>query len=100
MLYEVITVVLANGAPVAMPWIDSTSAVLEGYLHGQAGAGALIDIIFGDVCPSGKLAETFPNRLEDNPSHNFFPGYQTSVEYRESIYVGYRYYDKANKDVV
>ncbi|MBN2878827.1 MAG: glycoside hydrolase family 3 C-terminal domain-containing protein [Clostridia bacterium] len=95
-----IIVVLANGAPVAMPWIESTVAVLEGYLHGQAGAGAIIDILFGDVCPSGKLAETFPIKLEDNSSYNYFPGYQTSVEYRESIYVGYRYYDTAKKDVL
>ena len=95
-----VIIVLANGSPITMPWIDNTKAVLEGYLHGQAGAGAIVDILFGDVCPSGKLAETFPHKLEDNPSYKFFPGYERTVEYRESIYVGYRYYDKAQKDVL
>ncbi len=95
-----IVVVLSNGAPVVMPWISSAKAVLEGYLHGQAGAGAIVNVLYGDICPSGKLAETFPAKLEDNPSYNYFPGYQQTVEYRESIYVGYRYYDKAQKEVL
>ena len=93
-------VVLSNGAPIVMPWLGKVKAVIEGYLYGQAGAGAIIDIIFGDICPSGKLAETFPLALQDNPSYNYFPGYTRSVEYRESIYVGYRYYDKAKKNVL
>ena len=93
-------IVLSNGAPVAMPWIQNVKALLEGYLHGQAGAGAIVNILYGDICPSGKLAETFPLKLEDNPSYNYFPGYEKTVEYRESIYVGYRYYDKAQKKVL
>jgi beta-glucosidase len=95
-----VVVVLSNGAPVEMPWEPRVNAILEGYLGGQAGDGALADILFGKVSPSGKLAETFPLRLEDSPSNNHFPGGPRTVEYRESIYVGYRYYDKANKEVL
>lgn len=95
-----VVVVLANGSPVAMPWINGVSAVLEGYLPGQAGGGAICDILFGKVNPSGKLAETFPLRLEDNPSFLDFPGFRDRVEYREGIYVGYRYYDKKAQDVL
>ena len=90
-----VMVVLSNGSPVEMPWIDRVKAVLEGYLGGQAGAGAVADILYGVINPSGKLAETFPARLEDNPSYQYFPGGPKTVEYRESIYVGYRYYDTA-----
>ena len=95
-----IVVVLSNGSPVEMPWIDNVSAVLEGYLGGQAGAGAVADILCGRVNPSGKLAETFPLRLEDNPSYHDFPGGPATVEYRESLYVGYRYYDTVDQDVL
>lgn len=95
-----IIIVVANGSPICMPCLYKVSAAIEGYLHGQAGAGAMVDILFGDVCPSGKLAETFPHRLEDTPSYKYFPGHQRTVEYRESIYVGYRYYDKSKKDVL
>jgi beta-glucosidase len=90
-----VVVVLSNGSPVEMPWIDRVQAVLEGYLGGQAGAGAIADILYGVVNPSGKLAETFPVKLEDNPSYQYFPGGPKTVEYRESVYVGYRYYDSA-----
>ncbi|MDD2534923.1 MAG: glycoside hydrolase family 3 C-terminal domain-containing protein, partial [Eubacteriales bacterium] len=95
-----VVVVLANGSPVAMPWINAVSAVLEGYLPGQAGGGAITDVLFGKVNPSGKLAETFPLRLEDNPSFLDFPGFNDRVEYREGLHVGYRYYDKRNVDVL
>lgn len=95
-----VVVVLSNGAPVEMPWEPRVGAILEGYLGGQAGAGALADILFGRVSPSGKLAETFPRKIEDTPSFHYFPGGPRTVEYRESIYVGYRYYDKADKDVL
>ncbi|MED4953578.1 fibronectin type III-like domain-contianing protein, partial [Paenibacillus macerans] len=74
-------------------WIGKAKAGLEGYLGGQAAGGAVADILFGDANPSGKLAETFPVRLEDNPSFLFFPGEGDRVEYREGIFVGYRYYD-------
>jgi beta-glucosidase len=95
-----VVLILNNGSPVEMPWIDQIPAVLEGYLGGQAGAGALADILFGITNPSGKLAETFPIKLEDNPSYPYFPGGPKIVEYRESLYVGYRYYDTVNKDVL
>ncbi|MFA0814414.1 MAG: glycoside hydrolase family 3 C-terminal domain-containing protein [Anaerofustis sp.] len=93
-------VLLSNGAPVSMPWVDRVPAVLEGYLCGQAGAGAMADILFGAVNPSGKLAETFPLALEDTPCFNYFPGGPKTVEYRESLFVGYRYYQSAHKDVL
>jgi len=86
-------VVLSNGSPVEMPWLDKVKGVLECYLGGQAGGGAVADILFGIKNPSGKLAETFPVRLNDNPSFLNFPGDNKKVEYREGIFVGYRYYD-------
>jgi beta-glucosidase len=95
-----VVVVLANGSPVAMPWIYQVAAVLEGYLPGQAGGGAIVDVLFGKANPSGKLAETFPMRIEDNPSFLDFPGFNDRVEYREGIFVGYRYYDKKAVDVL
>lgn len=89
-----LVVVLSNGAPIEMPWLDSAKAVLEAYLGGQALGGAIADLLFGDANPSGKLAETFPVQLSDNPSYLSFPGEGDKVEYREGIFVGYRYYDK------
>ncbi|PUU92284.1 MAG: beta-glucosidase [Halanaerobium sp.] len=86
-------VVLSNGSTITMPWLNNVKGVLEGYLTGQAGGGAAADILFGHVNPSGKLAETFPQKLSDNPSYLFFPGEKDKVEYREGIFVGYRYYD-------
>jgi len=95
-----IVVVLSNGSPVEMPWVDAVQSILEGYLGGQAGAGAIADILYGRVNPSGKLAETFPLRLEDTSCYANFPGGPVTVEYRESIYVGYRYYDTVGQDVL
>lgn len=92
-------VVLSGGASVEMPWADKVPAILNMFLTGQAGGSAVCDILFGDVNPSGKLSETYPLALEDNSSHNYFPGTTVSVEYRESVYVGYKYYDTANKNV-
>ncbi|MCR2803820.1 beta-glucosidase family protein [Paenibacillus soyae] len=89
-----LVVVLSNGAPIEMPWLGSAKAVLEAYLGGQALGGAIADLLFGDANPSGKLAETFPAKLSDNPSFLFFPGEGDNVEYREGLFVGYRYYDK------
>ncbi|WP_420491499.1 glycoside hydrolase family 3 C-terminal domain-containing protein [Neobacillus drentensis] len=89
-----IVVVLSNGAPVIMPWINHVKGLLEGYLGGQALGGAIADLLFGDANPSGKLAETFPQKLSDNPSFLNFPGDGDKVEYKEGIFVGYRYYDK------
>ncbi|MGX4584550.1 beta-glucosidase [Paenibacillus chitinolyticus] len=88
-----VAVVLLNGSPVEMPWISQVDAVLEAYLGGQAVGGAIADLLFGEANPSGKLAETFPMKLADNPSFLFFPGEGNRVEYREGIFVGYRYYD-------
>lgn len=95
-----VVVVLSNGSPVEMPWASDVSGILEGYLGGQAGAGAIADLLYGKVNPSGKLAETFPLKLEDNPSYHYFPGGPATVEYRESVYVGYRYYDSVGQDVL
>jgi len=95
-----VIVVLSNGSSVEMPWASEVDAILEGYLGGQAGAGAIADILVGKINPSGKLAETFPLKLEDNPSHPNFPGGPVTVEYRESIYVGYRYYDTVGQNVL
>ena len=92
-------VVLAGGSPVEMPWNDSVKAVLNSYLGGQAGGGAVADILSGKVNPSGKLPETYPMSYGDTPAKNFFPGNIASVEHRESIYIGYRYYEKAGKTV-
>ena len=94
-----VVVVLAGGSPVEMPWNDGVSAVLHSYLGGQAGAGAVADIISGAVNPCGKLSETYPITYSDTPAKNNFPGNPASVEYRESIYIGYRYYEKAEKNV-
>ncbi len=86
-------VILNNGAPVAMPWVNQVSAIVEAWLPGQEGALALADVLFGKVNPSGKLPVTFPVRVQDSPSYLFYPGYRDAV-YGESIFMGYRYYDK------
>lgn len=93
-----VIVVLHNGAPVSMPWLDQVSGLLEAYLGGQAVGEAVANILFGVVNPSGKLAESFPKKLSDNPSFLNF-GSNDKVEYREGIFVGYRYYDKKEMDV-
>ncbi len=87
-------VVLNNGAPVAMSaWIDGVSAVLEAWMMGQAGGAAIADVLFGRINPSGKLAETFPLKLEDTPAVGNWPGGAGVVRYGEGLYIGYRYYD-------
>ncbi len=87
-------VVLNNGAPVVMgSWIDDVAAVLEGWMMGQAGGQAIADVLFGKVNPSGKLAETFPIKLEDTPAHINWPGGAGKVNYGEGLFIGYRYYD-------
>ncbi len=87
-------VVLNNGAPVVMSaWLDGTAAVLDAWMMGQAGGGAIADVLFGVVNPSGKLAETFPLRLEDTPACINYPGENGAVRYGEGIFIGYRYYD-------
>lgn len=88
-------VVLENGAPVEMPWLGEVKAVLESYLGGEAGGSAAAGLLFGRFNPSGKLAETFPVKLEDNPSYLNFPGCSSYVEYREGVFIGYRHYASA-----
>ena len=90
-----VVVVLANGAPVLMPWADRVSAIVEAYLGGQAGGSALAEVLLGQAEPGGRLAETFPRSLTDNPVHTW-PNGPATVEYRESVFVGYRYYDRSD----
>ncbi len=93
-------VVLANGAPVEMPWADQVSAILEAYLGGQAAGGGIADVLMGVHNPSGKLAETFAQRLADIPSQPWFPGANRQMQYREGLYIGYRYFDSAQRPVL
>ena len=88
-----LVVVLMNGSAVAMPWADKARAIVEAWLGGQAGGGAIADVLTGRVNPSGKLSETFPARLEDTPSYPDFPGRGKQANYGEGIFIGYRYYD-------
>lgn len=94
-----VVLVLSGGAPFVIPAGCGYRAVVHGYLGGQAGAGAMADVLLGNVNPSGKLSETWPLALEDNPSYHYFPGKEKTAEYREGIYVGYRYYDTAGVPV-
>ncbi|WP_130837715.1 glycoside hydrolase family 3 C-terminal domain-containing protein [Lachnoclostridium sp. Marseille-P6806] len=93
-------VVLHNGSPVEMPWADRVSAILEAYLGGEGSGEAVVRILFGEENPSGKLAETFPLRLEDTPCYLNFPGKGGKVFYREGVFVGYRYYDSRRMEVL
>ncbi len=95
-----IIVVLSCGSAVKMPWIDKVKGLVHGYLSGQAGAKAVLRVLTGEVNPSGKLAETYPLHYKDTPSYRYFPGKEVSVEYRESMFIGYRYYDTAKVDVL
>ncbi len=92
-------VVLTNGAPVLMPWADRIPAIMEGYLGGQSGGSAMADLLYGIGNPGGKLAETFQLNQADAPSDLNFPGQQRQVQYREGLYVGYRYFDTAQLPV-
>lgn len=94
-----VAVVFSAGSAVEMPWLDHCRALLYGALGGQAGAGAMADALTGKVNPCGKLAETWPLRYEDTPSAANFGGAGRTVEYREGLYVGYRYYQTANVPV-
>ena len=95
-----IVVVLSNGSAIEMPWINEVNGVLEAYLGGQALGGAIADILFGHANPCGKIAETFPLELSHNPSYINFPGEGDKVEYKEGIFIGYRYYDKTNTKIL
>ena len=94
-----IILVLSGGAPFVMPDRSKYKAAIHGYLGGQAGASAMADALLGKINPSGKLNETWPLRLEDNPSYPYFPSRERTAEYREGLYIGYRYYDAAGVPV-
>lgn len=94
-----LVLVLSCGSAVETEWCKDADAIVYGCLTGQAGAGAVLDVIVGNVNPSGKLAETFPVKYSDCSSASHFPGKEMTVEYREGPYVGYRYYDTANVPV-
>lgn len=93
-------VVLAGGSVIHMPWIHEVKALLNSGLGGQAGGSAVADILMGKINPSGKLSETYPLEFSDNPTYGNYPGGPVTSEHRESVYIGYRYYDTAEKDVL
>lgn len=93
-------VVLHNGSPVEMPWLGKVKAVLEAYLGGQAVGIAAVRLLYGDANPCGHLAETFPVKLSDNPSYLYYGGEGNEADYREGVFVGYRYYDKKEMPVL
>lgn len=95
-----VIVVLQGGSPVEMPWIDDVKAVLNAYLGGQAVNAAVADVLTGKCNPCGKLAETYPCSLSDTPTAGRYPVSEKNAEYRESIFIGYRYYDKTDKKVL
>ena len=94
-----VIVVLHNGSPVEMPWADDVAGIVEAYLGGEGIGEAVMDVLYGLVNPSGKLAESFPRKLSDNPSYLNFPGTGHKVNYAEGVFVGYRYYDTKQMDV-
>ena len=93
-------VVLAGGSVVTMPWINDVKALLNSGLSGQAGGSAVANILMGKVNPSGKTAETYPLSFSENPVYGNYPGSPVISEHKESVYIGYRYYDTAKKDVL
>lgn len=95
-----VVVLLHNGAPIEMPWINEVGAVLECYLGGEGVGRAQMDLLYGRKNPCGRLAETFPLKLEDNPSYLNFCLNNGKVQYREGVYVGYRYYTTTRREVL
>lgn len=95
-----IIIVMSAGSAIEMPWLDQCKAMVHGYLCGQAGAKAVLRVIMGEVTPSGKLSESYPLKYEDCSTANYFPAKERSVEYREGLFVGYRYYNTANVPVL
>lgn len=94
-----VIVVLEGGSPVEMPWADDVKAILNAYLGGQSVAPAIVDVLTGKANPCGKLAETYPVCLKDTPTSFRYPDSKENVQYRESIFIGYRYYDKVERNV-
>ena len=95
-----VIVVMSAGSSVEMPWLDRCRAMVHGYLCGQAGASAVLKVLLGEVNPSGRLSESYPIKYEDCSSAPYFPAKQRNVEYREGLYVGYRYYETAKLPVL
>lgn len=96
-----VVVVISGGAPIEMPWISNCKALVNGYLTGEATGAAIANVLYGIVNPSGKLAETYPISLEDTPTAGDFPSNSRVIAaHKESVYIGYRYYDTAKKDVL
>ncbi|MBH1939517.1 glycoside hydrolase family 3 C-terminal domain-containing protein [Mobilitalea sibirica] len=95
-----IVVILSGGAPTRLPWVSKVKGILVSYLGGEGNGKAIADLLMGKAVPCGKLAETWPLELSDTPAYHNFPGGRTTVEYRESVYVGYRYYEAAQKPVL
>ena len=87
-------VVLQTGSPITMPWLDKVAGVIQAWYPGQECGNSIADVLFGTVNPSGKLSQTFPQRLEDNPAYINYPGEHGRVRYGEGIFIGYRYYEK------
>lgn len=94
-----VIVVLEGGSPVEMPWADDVKAIVNAYLGGQSVSPAIVDVLTGKANPCGKLAETYPICLKDTPTSFRYPDSKEDVQYRESIFIGYRYYDKTEKNV-
>ena len=95
-----VIIVLHNGSPVEMPWVNEVKGIVEVYLGGEGVGEAAMNVLYGKVNPSGKLAESFPIKLEDNPSYLNFPVARHKVVYGEGVFVGYRYYDTKKMDVL
>lgn len=95
-----VIIVMSAGSSVEMPWLDQCKALVHGYLCGQAGASAVLRVLLGEVNPSGKLSESYPVKYEDCSSAPYFPAKQRNVEYREGLYVGYRWYETAKIPVL
>lgn len=97
--YDNVIVILSAGSPIEMPWADKVKAIVQGYLGGQAGASAMLNVLTGKVNPSGRLNETYPMYYEDTPAFANYPSKERNSEYREGLYVGYRYYTTVGKEV-
>lgn len=93
-------VVLHNGSPVTMPWKDHVKGIVEAYLGGQAVGKAVVNVLYGNVNPSGRLAETFPLRLEDTPCYLTYGKGMDEAVYSEGVFVGYRYYTSKKQEVL
>ncbi len=95
-----VIVLLYGGAPVEMPWASKVASILNLYLPGQAGGEAAFDLVYGITNPSGKLPETYPLKYEDHITSHIYGKQTRQVEYREGLYVGYRYFDRRDKEVL